>query len=66
MLATDGSLDRKKLGSVVFADPAARADLEAITHPLIAMRGAEKIAANASAMPPSSHCSAERDKLVVG
>jgi dephospho-CoA kinase len=31
----DGGIDRPKLRSVVFADPAARQDLEAITHPLI-------------------------------
>ena len=29
---TDGTLDRKKLGSIVFADNAALADLNAITH----------------------------------
>ena len=29
---TDGILDRKKLGSIVFADPAALQDLNAITH----------------------------------
>ena len=31
----DGGIDRGRLRSVVFADPAARRDLEAITHPLI-------------------------------
>jgi dephospho-CoA kinase len=31
----DGGVDRRRLRSVVFADPAARRDLEAITHPLI-------------------------------
>lgn len=31
----DGSIDRKKLGEIVFADPARRACLEAITHPAI-------------------------------
>jgi len=35
VLAPDGSLDRGALGEVVFADPQARKDLEAITHPLI-------------------------------
>jgi dephospho-CoA kinase len=30
-----GSLDRRKLGSIVFADPAARLDLEAIVHPFV-------------------------------
>jgi len=36
VLLADGSLDRKKLGSVVFADPEARKKLELITHPRIA------------------------------
>ena len=35
VLGPDGSLDRAALASVVFADPAARRDLEAITHPCI-------------------------------
>ncbi|WP_420367822.1 dephospho-CoA kinase [Curtobacterium sp. L1-20] len=33
VIAADGTLDRPALGAVVFADPAARKDLEAITHP---------------------------------
>ena len=36
--AADGSLDRAALASVVFADEAARADLNAITHPLVGAR----------------------------
>ncbi|MCW2751590.1 MAG: dephospho-CoA kinase [Aeromicrobium sp.] len=35
VIAADGTLARPALGAVVFADPAARADLEAITHPAI-------------------------------
>lgn len=35
VLRDDGSLDRAALGAVVFADPAARHDLEAITHPAV-------------------------------
>ena len=31
----DGALDRKALGGIVMADPSARRDLEAITHPRI-------------------------------
>ena len=31
----DGLLDRRRLGEIIFADPSARADLEAITHPRI-------------------------------
>jgi len=34
-LLPDGSLDRKKLGSVVFGDETARRDLEGILHPII-------------------------------
>ena len=33
ILAPDGSVNRAKLGPIVFADPAARKDLEAIVHP---------------------------------
>jgi len=35
VLATDGSIDRKKLGAIVFADPEARARLNRIMHPRI-------------------------------
>ncbi len=35
ILAPDGSLDRGALRSIVFAAPAARADLEQMTHPAI-------------------------------
>ncbi len=33
VLATDGQIDRRNLGSIVFADPEARRRLNAITHP---------------------------------
>lgn len=45
VLAADGSLDRAALGAVVFADPQARADLEAIIHPAVRARAAELSAA---------------------
>jgi dephospho-CoA kinase len=35
VLAPDGAIDRSKLGPIVFADPAARRDLEAIVHPAV-------------------------------
>jgi len=35
VLAADGSLDRRKLREIVFADPSQRQALEAITHPAI-------------------------------
>ncbi|NYG08360.1 dephospho-CoA kinase [Phycicoccus badiiscoriae] len=40
-----GALNRAALGAVVFADEQARRDLEGITHPLIARRTAELVAA---------------------
>jgi dephospho-CoA kinase len=41
VLRPDGSLDRDKLGTLVFADPALRATLNAIVHPLVGARMAE-------------------------
>ena len=35
VLAADGAVDRTRLGPIVFADPAARRDLEAIVHPAV-------------------------------
>ena len=35
VLTPEGELDRKRLGSIVFADPKARRRLESITHPRI-------------------------------
>jgi dephospho-CoA kinase len=43
VLAADGSLDRDKLGKMVFGDPQARGDLEAITHPRIWQAVGERI-----------------------
>jgi dephospho-CoA kinase len=43
VLDADGSLDRRRLGEIVFADDAARRDLEAIVHPDVARRMAEGI-----------------------
>lgn len=45
--APDGSLDRRALAEVVFADPAALAELEALTHPAVAAAIAERLAAAA-------------------
>ncbi|WP_314172831.1 dephospho-CoA kinase [Streptomyces winkii] len=41
ILAPDGSLDRAKLGSIVFADTERLAALNAIVHPLVGERSAE-------------------------
>lgn len=35
VIGTDGEIDRKALGALIFHDPAQRKELEAITHPLI-------------------------------
>ena len=49
VLAADGSVDRAKLDPLVFADPAARRELEAMVHPAVyraiaaAMRGFERL-----------------------
>ncbi|MFD7613775.1 dephospho-CoA kinase [Streptomyces sp. NPDC059828] len=41
ILSADGTLDRPKLGSIVFADPDRLAGLNAIVHPLVGARSAE-------------------------
>jgi dephospho-CoA kinase len=41
VLAADGALDRPALAAIVFDDEAARADLNAIVHPLVGQRTAE-------------------------
>lgn len=45
VLRADGSLDRAGLGSIIFGDDAARADLNAIVHPRVRARAAELEAA---------------------
>jgi dephospho-CoA kinase len=45
VLAGDGSLDRAALGTIVFSDAAARADLNAIVHPEVRRLAAERLAA---------------------
>lgn len=47
VLGSDGTLDRHALASIVFADDAARADLEAIVHPAVRRAIAEAVAAHA-------------------
>jgi dephospho-CoA kinase len=47
VVAADGTLDRPALAAVVFGDEAARADLNAIVHPLVGERSAELMAAAA-------------------
>jgi dephospho-CoA kinase len=45
VLAADGSLDRPRLGRVVFADPEQLARLNAIVHPYVGRRSQELMAA---------------------
>jgi dephospho-CoA kinase len=44
VLTADGALDRPALAAVVFGDPAARARLDAVVHPLVRARAAELVA----------------------
>lgn len=57
VVGPDGTIDRRALGAVVFADPAALARLNAIVHPLIAREIAARLEA-AQAAP-------ERTPIVV-
>jgi dephospho-CoA kinase len=53
ILAGDGSIDRTRLGEIVFADAEARQDLEALTHPEILEEVRQRIA------------EAEQDRVVI-
>ena len=50
VLGPDGTLDRERLGAIVFRDPASRATLNAIVHPLVGqwMRAADRAAVEAA------------------
>jgi dephospho-CoA kinase len=60
----DGSLDRAALGRLVFSDPAALADLEAIVHP--AVRSRIEIAMAAAEAAEARAIAVEAIKLVEG
>jgi dephospho-CoA kinase len=45
ILSADGALDRAALAGIVFADPEARARLDALVHPLVRQRTAELVVA---------------------
>ena len=53
VLRPDGSLNRERLGEIVFGDPGLRATLNAIVHPLVRqwMAAAERAAVDAAAPP---------------
>jgi len=44
VLTAEGALDRPALAALVFGDPAARARLDAVVHPLVRARAAELVA----------------------
>lgn len=52
IIGEDGSIDRKKLGAIVFGDSAALARLNAIVHPLIAAAIRERIEARRAENSP--------------
>ena len=54
VIGPDGALNRAQLAAIVFADPALRAKLDAIVHPLVIewMRAAERAAVEAAGDQP--------------
>ncbi|GAM08987.1 dephospho-CoA kinase [Geobacter sp. OR-1] len=44
LISADGSLDRERLGNIVFSDPEARKRLESIVHPAIKLLAEERLA----------------------
>ncbi len=64
VFAADGSLDRAALGRIVFDDPAALRDLEAIVHPAVRPRILEALGRAAAAGAPA--VVVEAIKLVEG
>jgi dephospho-CoA kinase len=53
VLTPEGAVDRRALGALVFADPAALARLEALTHPAVRERIAARVAAAAERGAPT-------------
>ncbi len=48
VLREDGVIDRRALGRIVFADPAALADLEALVHPAVLAETARRVASSSA------------------
>jgi dephospho-CoA kinase len=73
VVATDGTLDRAAIAAVVFADDAARADLERIVHPHVRARVRERVASagpadvvvNAVPLLVEAGLAGEYDRIVV-
>ena len=51
ILDAEGGIDRRRLGAIVFADPSARRDLEAIVHPAVQQATADWF----GALDPATH-----------
>ena len=72
-LTADGALDREKMRRLVFADPGAKARLEAILHPLIgaeagrqaAAAGGRPVVFDVPLLTESSHWRARVDRVLV-
>jgi dephospho-CoA kinase len=73
VLRGDGSIDRPALAAIVFSDDAARADLEAITHPLVRAEVRRRVSAapsdaivvNAVPLLVETGIAGEYDRVVV-
>lgn len=73
VLRGDGTLDRPGLASIVFSDDAARADLEAITHPLVraelrrrvSAASSDSIVVNAVPLLVETGSAGEYDRVIV-
>ena len=64
VIAPDGTIDRRRLGGIVFADPAALADLEAITHPAVTVLLEERLRGLRSRRPQPAVVVIEAIKLL--
>ena len=72
-LTADGALDREKMRRLVFADPGAKARLEAMLHPLIGAEASRRAAASGGRpvvfdvplLTESSHWRARVDRVLV-
>jgi dephospho-CoA kinase len=53
IVAADGSIDRKRLAAVVFSDPRALADLNAIVHPKVREEIARRVARHEEGLDPA-------------
>ena len=53
ILGSDGAVDRKALAAIVFSDPQALADLNAIVHPKVRTAIAQRLAEHASSTSPA-------------